>query len=377
MVWQFRNSKFWRELTDDYLSASADILPRKWFENSRPGLVLSVAAWVGLWTVGYLMPTDASSLEELANWSQLMLYGLAALIVPQLGLRYTRKRWGGNPPTALVGFVMLLLAPLNALAMFLALKLFPRVTVEFGESTPKVVAVAAVAICLGYWAVLVWRSRVIGALKSRLDQERARADVAVSERQLMEAKLQALQAQIEPHFLYNTLANVQHLMRQRPDDADLMLTHLVTYLREALPKMRDSASTLRQEFALAQAYLNIARIRLGERLRVEVELPDALAETSFPPLIVQTLVENALKHGAEGKVGPVCIRLSAVEHEDEFHVVVADDGIGLGSIQGAGVGLRNTRERLAAIFGDRGRLELAPNEPSGLVATVRVPKEQK
>ena len=232
-------------------------------------------------------------------------------------------------------------------------------------------ALPGVLLCLGY----LGKTSLLNHYRSRAIWEHLRAGVAATDRQLAEAKLQTLQAQIEPHFLYNTLANIQHLIGHRPADAEAMLTGLIRYLRESLPRMRDVCSTLGQEFALSTAYLDIARIRLGGRLAVETDLPADLQSCAFPPLVIQTLVENALKHGVEPKVGAATIRISASTGQNEICVTVADDGVGLGEVQGTGVGLRNTRERLAAIFGPKARLVLAPNLPTGFIAKVCIPKE--
>jgi hypothetical protein len=224
------------------------------------------------------------------------------------------------------------------------------------------VAFALLAL-LGFAGVLYRKRQII----NRLTLER---NAEAQERKLLEGRLKTLQAQIEPHFLYNTLANAQALISKNPADAGAMLTSLIRYLREALPKMREKASTLRQEFALAEAYLNIARIRFGGRLSFDVNLPDDLAATEFPPLIVQTLVENALKHGVEPKAGPAHIAIRASIDGGALVITVTDDGVGFGSKQGSGVGLRNTRERLKAVYGNGAKLELAPNEPAGVRATV-------
>jgi signal transduction histidine kinase len=213
------------------------------------------------------------------------------------------------------------------------------------------------------------------AARDEVAQSQRREAQVAEARRLAEARLQTLQAQIEPHFLYNTLANVQHMIAHRPDDAQVMLTGLIRYLRESLPRMRSPSSNLKQEFGLAQAYLDIACIRLGGRLSVQVALPGALEDMSFPPLVVQTLVENALKHGVEPKVGPVTIRLEALDRGAEVCVRVVDSGKGFGAVQGAGVGLTNIRERLAAIYGTSAHLTLAPNEPAGVVAEICIPRK--
>ncbi|MGB9109545.1 MAG: histidine kinase, partial [Telluria sp.] len=139
-------------------------------------------------------------------------------------------------------------------------------------------------------------------------QVRARAQQLAGLRHaVLAAELKALQAQVEPHFLYNTLANTRYLARRDPERAAQMLEHLIAYLHSALPDMRSQASTLGREFDLAGHYLALMAIRFGERLQVRIDCPAALAAMPVPPLLLMTLVENAVKHGVERKPGPVCV----------------------------------------------------------------------
>jgi signal transduction histidine kinase len=168
------------------------------------------------------------------------------------------------------------------------------------------------------------------------------------------AELKALQAQVEPHFLYNTLANTRYLARHQPARAVEMLEHLIAYLHSALPDMRSQASTLGREFELAGHYLALMAIRFGERLQYRLDCPPALATVSMPPLLLMTLVENAVRHGLEPKPGTVRIAVTAVRDGDVLTIVVADDGAGIGEATlGSGVGLRNLRQRLQALYGTR------------------------
>ena len=216
--------------------------------------------------------------------------------------------------------------------------------------------------------------------KRRLDFEILKRESAEHGQALAQAQLKMLQAQIEPHFLFNTLASVQHLVRKDPPRADFLLSQLIRYLREAMPDFRGMGSTLGREFGLAEAYLNIVRIRLDGRLEIKVTIPPELADISFPALIVQTLVENAIKHGIEPKPGPVHIDVTAtetmVEGKQFIDVCVSDDGVGFGVAEtmGTGVGLRNIRERLAGLYGSSARLAITEVQPSGVCATVRIPR---
>ena len=234
---------------------------------------------------------------------------------------------------------------------------------------------------LGVWLIAIPLLRFLYSHRwqRRLDEEKLKREAAEHGQALAQAQLKLLQAQIEPHFLFNTLASVQHLVRKDPPRADFLLSQLIRYLREAMPDFRGMGSTLGREFGLAEAYLHIVRIRLDGRLEIKVTIPPELADISFPALIVQTLVENAIKHGIEPKPGPVNIYVTAsettVEGKQFVDVCVSDDGVGFGVAEtmGTGVGLRNIRERLAGLYGPSARLDITNAMPSGVRATVRIP----
>ena len=207
------------------------------------------------------------------------------------------------------------------------------------------------------------------------EAKRKEADYARMTQQVTEAKLSALQAQVEPHFLYNTLASVQALTEVDPAKANEMTGHLIQYLRNALPKMRESVSTVGQEVELVRAYLSILQMRMGTRLAFEIDVPEALAALPFPPLMLPSLVENAIKHGLEPQREGGVIRVSASLDDGRLRMRVADTGRGFAETVGAGVGLANIRERLAALYGGNAKLTLEGNEPRGVVATIEVPAE--
>ncbi|MBL8516083.1 MAG: sensor histidine kinase [Betaproteobacteria bacterium] len=205
------------------------------------------------------------------------------------------------------------------------------------------------------------------------------AERTALEKQLAEAQLKLLQAQVEPHFLYNTLANAQLLTRSDPARADRMLGHLIDFLRSSLPQPATAGadaemSTLGQEVERSRAYLEILKIRMGDRLRVEIDLPEVLGPVALPPLMLQTLVENAIKHGLEPKPGGGTLWIRANRSGDLAKVSVADDGVGFQEgTAGTGLGLKNVRDRLKLLFGERGTLSLATNFPAGVTATLVVP----
>jgi sensor histidine kinase YesM len=194
-------------------------------------------------------------------------------------------------------------------------------------------------------------------------------------RENLEARLNLMCAQIEPHFLFNALANVRRLCRDDVEAGTAMLRNLAHYLRAAWPQMHDAQSTLAQEADLVAAYLGILKVRMGARLRHVIDIPAELARHPFPSMMLLTLAENAIKHGLAPtpKGGTVVIRARATP--DGLEVSVADDGVGFAAVPagGSGIGLANTRARLGALFGSAGSLALAPNVPSGVIATLRLP----
>ncbi|TRZ64038.1 MAG: hypothetical protein D4S02_11410 [Rhodocyclaceae bacterium] len=195
-------------------------------------------------------------------------------------------------------------------------------------------------------------------------------------RQITEAKLQALQAQVEPHFLYNTLANVQALTEVDPAAANAMVGNLIQYLRASLPKMRENASTVEQEVERVEAFLKILKMRMGERLEFAIDVAEDAKSLSFPPLILPTLVENAIKHGLEPLREGGRIDIAAKVEGGRLVVNVRDNGKGLSTgadTVGGGVGLSNIRERLAALFGGSATMTLVENHPRGVVATIELP----
>lgn len=193
------------------------------------------------------------------------------------------------------------------------------------------------------------------------------------EKNVLEAQLALMQAQVEPHFLFNTLANVQHLVETDPPAASRVLESLIRYLRAALPRMREASTDLGRELDMARAFLEIQQVRMGARLEFSIDVPDRLKARSFPPMMLISLVENAVKHG----IDPCCecgsIAIRAREEGGRLRVSVADTGEGILPKAGGGVGLANIRERLKALYGASAHLVLEENRPHGVVASIEVP----
>jgi hypothetical protein len=196
-------------------------------------------------------------------------------------------------------------------------------------------------------------------------------------RQLAEAQLKMMQAQVEPHFLFNTLASVDYLIETDPGRASKMQKNLIQYLRAALPQMREGSTTLGKELALVRAYLEILRVRMEDRLQFAITVPQGLMSAQFPPMVLQSLVENAIKHGLEPKPEGGSITVTADIANGSLRVTVADTGLGFGASgrSGTGVGLNNLRERIAALYGGRAKFLVEANSPAGTIATIEVPYE--
>jgi|HubBroStandDraft_6_1064221.scaffolds.fasta_scaffold452301_2 sensor histidine kinase YesM len=205
------------------------------------------------------------------------------------------------------------------------------------------------------------------------DARQAERDEALAEGDMIEAQLQVLQARVEPHFLFNTLANVRRLYQQDRVGGRLMLESVTRYLQVALTKLREPDTTLQQEADLVRAYLDIQRIRMGERLDFSVDVPQSLADHPIPSMILLTLVENAIKHGLNPSLRGGAVRVSATRRGMQLTVTVADNGRGFRSGSGGGTGLANIRARLETRYGSQARVHLENNETGGATAKVVLP----
>jgi signal transduction histidine kinase len=197
------------------------------------------------------------------------------------------------------------------------------------------------------------------------------------QRQLSEARMAAMQAQVEPHFLFNTLASVEHLIETDPPRASAMQRTLIQYLRAVIPQMRDAnlTTSLGREVDMVTSYLDLLKMRMEERLTVDIQIPDGLRSAAFPPMMLQSMVENAIKHGLECKPEGGHLSVKAEIADSKLRVTVADNGVGFGVVpsKGTGLGLSNIRERLKLLHGEAGQLHIAANIPSGVIATIEVP----
>jgi hypothetical protein len=229
----------------------------------------------------------------------------------------------------------------------------------------------------------------IDEMRYRFAKEAAARSEA--QRLVVESQLRLLRAQLEPHMLFNTLANLRSLVELDARLAQSMIDQLIVYLRAALAASRTEMTTLYNEFAQLRAYLEIMALRMGPRLSYQLQLPEHLQQAPIPPMLLQPLVENAIKHGVEPKVGGGHIDIEARDNGDALEVVVLDTGLGLtdagpndvestpGAPNGHGdgaksYGLAHVRERLRTLYGPKGSLTLASHSPQGVRAIVRIPR---
>jgi sensor histidine kinase YesM len=231
-------------------------------------------------------------------------------------------------------------------------------------------AVSSVVLSVMLAGIFFWREREARA-QAQAEHERLRAERV--EREAVLANLRALQAQIEPHFLFNTLANVASLVDIDPARAKHMLESFNRFLRASLAATRGETTTLGDEAELISAYLDVLEVRMGSRLRYAIDVPPELASQRLAPMLLQPVVENAIRHGLEPKVEGGELRLGARRERDDIVVEVRDTGVGFGATTRGGVGLTNLRERLQGLYGERASLAIGDNAPSGTVVTVRLP----
>lgn len=225
----------------------------------------------------------------------------------------------------------------------------------------------------GGWALRAWVSERRRWDDNHKEQQITRLRI---EKQQTSLRLSALQARVEPHFLFNTLASVRALVGTDPAAAEAMLDAITAYLRASIPQMRADDgmlhSTLGQQLDMCASYLELMHLRLGGRLHWDIEVEEELRALPYPPLLLITLVENGIKHGIEPKPGPGRVMLRAGHEDGVLQVSVIDNGAGLQAGMGAGVGLANVREQLAAQFGQRASLKLSTGA-DGTYAVIRTP----
>lgn len=235
--------------------------------------------------------------------------------------------------------------------------------------------------------LLIFISGIIKLMAAGRFKAEAQAVVATEmaesealKRQVVEARMAAMQAQVEPHFLFNTLASIDHLIETDPPRASKMQKNLIALLRASMPTMREANAQqgnrdLARELAVIRPYLEILKVRMEDRLSTDIRVSDGLLSAEFPPMMLQSLVENAIKHGLEPKPEGGALTVSAEIVHGKLAVSVADTGLGFGkaATAGTGIGLANIRERLQLLYGNKASLTVAENPGGGTRVTITVP----
>ncbi len=247
-------------------------------------------------------------------------------------------------------------------------------TVSLGEALPELAflwILASMVIKITYKQQIKAEAQAAQAVET--------AESEALKRQVVEARMAAMQAQVEPHFLFNTLASIDHLIETDPKRASVMQKNLIALLRASMPTMREAGDggprDLGRELSMIRPYLEILKVRMEERLTTEIDVPDGLLSAEFPQMMVQTLVENAVKHGLEPKPEGGHLKVKAEIVHGKLVVTIADSGLGFGraATAGTGVGLANIRERLQLLYGAKAALTITENPIGGTIVTVTVP----
>ena len=322
-------------------------------------IVLIAALWLGLHENANLVVTQTLAVTLTTSVRGAAIYALAFLLpLPLLVCAINRAPKAG---LARYSWLVPAIVLYGAFAAWLPALWFGARIVVFTQG-------ALVGVGLAVTFELHYR-----ATRRRDELLRAQTDVVRLASELQRASLSQLRAQIEPHFLFNTLATIRRLAQVDHPAATKMLGDLIRYFAVALPRLKQDESTLGTEAELAAAYLDIHRVRMGSRMAYEIAIPQELANARIPTMVLLTLVENAIKHGLGPLVEGGFIRVSARRSGDALEIEVADTGRGMTEQHGHGTGLSNVRARLALLYGRSATVKLARGQPRGVVATISLP----
>ncbi len=351
----------------------------KWHRHKR----LYIAACGGVWVIAALLMRLAN---DRIGWIE--AFFLTFLILGCSGFA-TLSAWFGHGKFKLTvkwAVIMVLITVAGALVGGL---IGAFIKGDAGGLADIFVRIGPKIIFGGLIAGIIYSALMAGIIQMRHRQlqlrnlvlEQQAIEVCLA-RQLADARLKLVQAQVEPHFLFNTLASVQHLAEGRAPEAAQLTGELIVFLRAGLAGLRNDTTTLQSEFEMATALLAIMKIRMGTRLTYSLDLPIAIEEMRVPPAMLISLVENAVKHGVEPAPEGGSIHIFARLARGKLCFGVTDTGMGLVATTktdrgDGGVGLANIRERLSAIFGDGGTLEVEEIQPHGVTATISIEAPDK
>jgi hypothetical protein len=358
-----------------------EVIPlfRRWPRSTARDLVYTVlwSSLIGL-AITLVICAAVGSTRPILSWLGMMLlssntigfliHAMLAALRTAAPHAYARRAW---PMVLGQGVLIACCAVLGLVLTDLVLRGPDAFLRHPGRLPPLLPAGALIAVLMITVLGLVARRRTREA-----DAARQQEKIAEAGRLLAEARLRALQAQIEPHFLYNTLANVLGLIGPAPERARHMLERLIDFLRASLAASRAEHASVGAEFDLAGAYLDVLAVRLGPRLRYRIEAGADCPRCAIAPMLVQPLVENAVMHGIEPKVAGGTVVLRAHCSDGILCIEVGDDGAGLGAAAprpGGGVGLANLRERLRSLYGANAQVQLIENPAGGVTSRLLLP----
>ena len=288
------------------------------------------------------------------------------------------ERYPARPPTWLPRWILQIVGVVVAVpaGVLLAHSISMAIDIDAAhapEQMTGLVVLIVEGLLLAPWIALgaLVRQKEALAHEQTLALELAQSEM---ERQALDTRLNLLQAQVAPHFLFNTLANVQALVDSGSPQASMVLRSLVVYLRAAVPRLNEPETTLGHELELARAYLDLMRMRMPDRLRFELAADDAALDVRCPRMTLLTLVENAVRHGIDPSEEGGRIEVAIRRLGDRCRILVSDDGAGLmAGRRGLGTGLEALRERLQLMFGKAATLEISAREPRGVLAELEIP----
>lgn len=372
---------------DTALPQTAEPLARRLLRSLYINLGITIAGAV---IVTYVMRISDQFLPNLVF--SLCIGTLAMMLIE--GGRYVFWRNATPHKAHFLAYILLAACIAQVLGSRLAYQLLGLPTNNFAismymDANGIGLIILTVSVCVGA-TLFFWNLSTLAELRNQAALERART--AAVEKQALQAQLQMLQAQIEPHMLFNTLATLQSLIALDAARAQQMLDVLIQFLRASLSSSRIEQTTLAQEFSLMEAYLELMSLRMGSRLSFDLQLPAVLRDTVIAPMLLQPLVENAIKHGLEPKIEGGRVEVSACRQGQLLLLEVSDTGLGLAngladdladSIAGIEqqkatgqihhIGLSNIHERLQALYGSQASLTVKPKLPHGVIAQLQLP----
>ncbi len=353
------------------VSIAAAVRPNRWalaFAWQRLALALGVS-----FVFGALNSLPASAPAIQVNVGHAIVVGLVALLAFGLLEQYPARLpgWSARWLLQLVGVVFAV--PVGVL---LAHSVSMAIDIHSAHERPQMTGLMALIVegllfapWIAFGAMVRQRDVVVRNQAQAFDRERGEL-----ERQAAEARLRLLQAQVKPHFLFNTLANVQALVDAGSPRASSVLKSLVAYLRAAVPRLQDSTTTVGDEAELARAYLDVMHMRMPDRLEYALQIDPAARGVECPSTALLTLVENAVRHGIDPSEPGGRIDIEAILRDGRCRVRVTDTGVGFQpSGRGLGSGLAALRERLQLAFGGDASVQLEAVQPSGVCATLELP----